>query len=154
MVTQANIVHLQETSSEVAWLYLMEITTPGNPVLRLVNNLEPVVSRGNKYEPYAFKLVLPTQQEGQLPSVRIEIDNIAGEIIEAVRGFEEPPIFKIELISTAYPDVPEKTLDFLKLRAVTYDAMVLTGDLEVRNIMTAKFPSEEYDPVSYPALFY
>ena len=154
MVTTANIVHLQETSSEIAWLYLMEITTPGNPVLRLVNNLEPVVSRGNTYQPYAFRLALPAQQDGQLPTVKIEIDAIAGEIIEAVRGFDEPPVFKIELISTAYPDVPEKTLDFLKLRAVTYDAMVLQGDLDVRNIMTARFPSEEYDPVSYPALFY
>jgi len=154
MVTQANIVHLQETSSAIAWLFLLEITTPGNPPLRLVNNLEPIVSRGNTYEPFPFKLVLPAQQEGQLPTVTIEIDNIAGEIIDAVRGFAEPPSFKVELISTAYPDIPEKVLDFLKLKSVSYDAMVLTGTLDVRNVMTAKFPSEEYDPVSYPALFY
>jgi len=154
MVTQANIVHLQETSSEVAWLYLLEITPPAGPVLRLVNNIEPITSRGNVYQPYPFRLVLPDQQEGQLPKVKIEIDVIAGEIIEAVRGFAEPPSFKVELISTAYPDIPEKTLDFLKLRAVTYDAMILQADMEVVNILSAKFPFEEYDPVSYPALFY
>ena len=154
MVTTANIIHLQETESEIAWLYLLEISTPGNPVLRLVNNLEPVVSRGNTYEPYPFRLALPDQQEGQLPKVKIEIDVIAGEIIDAVRGFAEPPIFKVELISTAYPDIPEKTLDFLKLRAVSYDAMILQADMEIQNLMTAKFPAEEYEPVSYPALYY
>lgn len=154
MVSQANIVHIQETTSNIAWLYLLTITAGDNPPLRLVNNLEPIWSRGLEYLPYPFKIRLPQDVEGQLPNVTLEIDNIAGEIIEAIREFAEPPEIKVELISTAYPDVPEKVLDYLKLRSVTYDSMTVTGTMDVNNILTRRFPGSTYSPAEFPGLFY
>ncbi len=148
-----NIKEIQNFSSPVAWLFLLTIKTKGNAPLRLVNNNEPITSRGNVYEPFPFALVLPEDTGDQLPKVSLSISNISGEIIKAIREQQDPPEISCELISSAYPDVVEKTLDFLQLRTVSYDAITITGQLEVVNVLTKGFPGESYDPVHFPGLF-
>ncbi len=118
-----------------------------------VNNNEQVVSRGVTYEPFPFALVLPEDTGDRLPKVTITISNISGEIIQAIRAQSTAPDMKVEMVSSAYPDIVEKTLDFLQLRSVNYDAITITGQLEVVNVLTKGFPSESYDPVHFPGLF-
>jgi hypothetical protein len=148
-----NVVELNNTSSPVAWLYLLTIRTKDNPDLCLVNNNEPITSNGIVYQPFPFALTLPADTNERLPSVTLTISNISAEIIEAVRSQPTAPTLKVELVSSAYPDIVEKRLDFLKLRSVTYDAMVVTGGLEVVNTLSSMFPSETYDPVHYPGMY-
>lgn len=148
-----NIQEIQRLSSPVAWLYLLTIKTPNNPDLCLVNNNEPIVSNGIKYEPFPFALSLPSDTGDRLPSVNLVISNISPEIIESLRSQLTPPVLKIELVSSAYPDIVEKRLDFLKLRSVSYDAINVTGSLEVINTMSSAYPCEKYDPIHYPGMY-
>ena len=144
---------IQATSSPVAWLFLLTIMAKDKPPLYLVNNNEPIVSQGIEYLPFPFQLNLPSDDGESLPKVSLKISNISNEIIEAIRSELTPPELKVELVSSAYPDIVEKRLDFLKLRSVSYDAITITGQLEVVNVMTNAFPSEVYDPVHYPGMF-
>jgi len=144
---------IQAISSPVAWLYLLTIETLGNPPLYLVNNNESIISNGITYQPFPFKLNLPSDDGEKLPRVSLVISNVSNEIIEAIRGQAIPPVLTVELISSAYPDIVEKRLDFLTLRGVQYDALTITGDLEVLNTMSVGFPAETYDPVHFPGLF-
>lgn len=148
-----NIREIQNVSSPVAWFYLLTIKTIGNPDLCLVNNNEPVTSNGITYQPFPFALNLPSDDSERLPTVSLTISNISAEIIEAIRSQPTPPQLKIELVSSAYPDIVEKRLDFLKLRNVSYDAISITGSLEVINTMSSMFPSETYDPIHYPGMY-
>jgi hypothetical protein len=149
-----NISHIQEFSSPVAWLFLLKIETPSNPPLYLVNNNEEFMSNGINYLPYPFQLVLPEDTGDKLPTVTLTISNIDGAIIEAIRGFSEAPEISVKLVSSAYPDLVEKELNYLKLRNVSYDAMTVTGQLETINVLSRRFPEGTYDPVHFPAIFY
>jgi hypothetical protein len=40
------------------------------------------------------------------------------------------------------------------LRNVSYDAMTITGTLEVASVWARKFPAETVDAVRYPSLFF
>jgi len=144
---------IQATSSSVAWLFLLTIQAKDKPPLYLVNNNEPIISQGIEYLPFPFQLNLPSDDGESLPKVSLKISNISNEIIEAIRSELTPPELKVELVSSAYPDIVEKRLDFLKLRSVSYDAITITGQLEVVNVMTNAFPSEVYDPVHFPGMF-
>jgi hypothetical protein len=148
-----NIAGSQGLNSELVWLFLLTISTPNDPPLLLVNNNEEVVSRGKTFFPYPFRMQLPDDTGDKLPVVKLQIDNIAGEIIKAIREFTEPPKIKVEMITNLYPDTVEKSLDSLQLRTVNYDSITIQGDLSVVNVLSVKFPSEEYSPVHYPTLF-
>lgn len=148
-----NIAGSQDISSELVWLFLLTISTPGNPDLCLVNNNESIVSRGVTYQPYPFRLQLPEDTGDRLPVVKLQIDNIAGEIIKAVREFQEPPTIKVEMITNKYPDIVEKSLDSMRLNSVGYDSITIQGELSIVNVLSVKFPSEQYDPVSFPGMF-
>jgi hypothetical protein len=153
MVQPENQRDIQATSSPVAWLFLLTIEAKDKPPLYLVNNNEIFVSNGVEYQPFPFALKLPDDTGERLPRITLAISNISNEIIEAIRSQSTPPTLTIELVSSAYPDIVEKRLDFLTLRNVSYDATTITADLEVINVMSSGFPSEVYDPVHYPALF-
>lgn len=145
---------INASSTDAAFLYLLTITPYGEEPIYLVNNLEPVTSRGITYQPYPFSMILPADDSSRIPAVTITIDNVDKLLIEAIRGQLRPPSIKLELITTMDPDNPEKVLDFLELRDVTYDAMTIQGTLAVANIMSQSWPKERYDPVSFPDIFY
>ncbi len=148
-----HIRELQLTSPEAVWLFLLTIKVKGNPDLCLVNNNEPVVSNGVTYQPFPFALNLPADTGESQPKVTLTISNISDEIIKAIRSQVEPPVLQVQMVSSAFPDIVEKDLDFLQLRNVSYDAISITGTLEVINVLSRGFPSEQYDPVKFPGLF-
>ena len=137
-----------------ALLFLLTITPKNSPPLHFVNNNEAVISRGVTYMAYPFSLVLPTEDGEKITSLSLTIDNVDQSIITAIRETLEPPLVKVELIVSSFPDVVEKTIDFLILRNVSYDALSITGILESYNILARKFPYERYDPTRFPDLFY
>lgn len=141
------------SSSDVAWLCLLTITADGEDPLYVVNNSEEVVSRGITFEPYPFTVTLPPDDSETLPTVSLSISNIDRSIVEFLRAQLMPPSIAIELVTSAYPDVVEKSLTFLKLTSVTYDAITVSGTLAVDNFLTQKFPDESYVPPLFPGMF-
>lgn len=148
-----NIPITNASATEVAWLFLLTITMPGLTPLRVCNNNEPFVSRGQTFEPFPFRVTLPSDDTDSLPKVKLEIANVSGEIIQFIRTSRDAPTIVVELVTSAYPDTVEKQLSFLKLTSVTYDAMTVEGSLDMDNFLSQKFPSEGYTPVPFPAIY-
>lgn len=154
-ISPQNIPALNASSTSVAWFFLLSITpASGTEVIHLVNNNEPVESNGIVYMPYPFSLTLPLDTGDRIPQIQLSIDNVDQLLVNAIRELELAPSIRVQLITSAFPDLVEKDLDFLKLRNVSYDAMSITGTLEVASVWARKFPSEVVDPTRYPALFY
>jgi len=153
---QHNLPDVLASSSHSAWFFLLTITTsdPRDEPIRVVNNNEPVTSNGLKYQPYPFALTLPLDTGDKIPNITLTIDNVDQMLINAIRELEVAPTVRVQLVTSAFPDIVEKDLDFLKLRNVSYDAMAITATLEVASVWARRFPSEQIDPVHYPALFY
>ena len=153
MVQAINVPPALASSSDVAWLCLLTITAEGAPPLYVVNNSEPVLSRGITFDPYPFEVLLPQDDSESLPQVRLSISNIDRAIIEALRAQAEAPGIAIELVTSADPDTVEKSLTFLKLAQVTFDALVIEGTLDVDDFLSQRFPAENYIPTRFPGLF-
>jgi hypothetical protein len=154
MVTAAAITAINASSTDVAFWFLLTITPGSGAPIRFVNNRENVTSRGDEFLAYPFSVVLPTDDDQRVPTVRLTIDNVDRAIIEAIRAQSTPPTVKIEVVTSTYPDIVEKTIDFLYLRSVDYDAMAITGTLEARGILNQRFPRENYTAGVFPGLFY
>lgn len=148
-----NIPGALATSSPVAWLALLTITAAGRDPLRVVNNSQPVLSRGMTFDPYPFALTLPADDSESLPQVRLTISNIDRRIVEFLRGAATAPTIAIELVTSAFPDLVEKSLTFLALTQVGYDALTVTGTLNVDDFLAQRFPGEGYVPPLFPGLF-
>jgi hypothetical protein len=139
-------------SSDAAWLVLLTFTLPGEPPLRVVNNTEPVTSRGDTFEPTAFEITLPTDDGEQLPKVQLEIVNVDGIVLDWVRKFPVAPNLKLEIVLSTQPDVVERSIDFLKLTSVDYDSLTISGTLLVENVLSAGYGGQ-YSPFEFPGLF-
>lgn len=142
-----------------AFLFLATFTSAdGKEIIRLVNNNEDIVSRGMTYYAFPFDLNLPFDDGEKQANVSMTIGGIVDDskmkLIEILRSTLKPPTVKIEVIISSMPNWVERSIDFLEMRNVTYDAMSITIDLVSKNILARKFPSDIYDPVSFPDLFY
>jgi hypothetical protein len=153
MTTSNNIGNLFEQNSSVVWMFLLRLTDGNGETIYLVNNNEEVVSKGKTYIPFPFEVTLPADDGTKLPSLSISFANFADEIVTAIRGWITPPTIDIELVTSKYPDIIEKSLIGMTLRGITFDALTVSGTLEVKDILNSKFPSETYSPTRFPSLF-
>lgn len=141
--------------TNTAFFYLLTITPPtGAEKIHLVNNTEPVVSNGLTFQPYPFTLSLPLDTGDKIPSIQLTIDNVDQSLTNAIRELETAPAIRIQLVTSTFPDLVEKDLDFLRLRNVNYNAISITGVLEIASIWARRFPAERVDPVRFPSLFF
>jgi Domain of unknown function (DUF1833) len=154
MVQPVNTPEALASSSNVAWLCLLTIWTgDGSDAVHVVNNSEAITSRGIEYAPFPFNVTLPADDSETLPQVSLVLSNVDNAIIQFVRGQLVAPNIALELVTSAYPDIVEKSFTFLKLVSVTYDAMTIQGRLDVDNFLAQKFPAESYVPPQFPGLF-
>ena len=144
---------IYQTSTNEAFLWLLTIKT-SKETLRLVNNMEDIVSRNDKFTAYPFNISLPVEDGSKQLSLALNIDNVDQVLIEAIRGFLEPPVMTLELVLSSDFDTVEKRIDFLRLSNVEYDQLQITGQLKPNNVLGNAFPATSYDPSQFPALFY
>jgi hypothetical protein len=143
---------VQATSSEIVFIALLTFSLPGYPTLRLCNNSVDVVSRGETFLAFPFQVSMPNEDAERLPQVQLRIDNVSGEIIEYLRALTMPPTLLLEVVTNVNWDVVEKSVGFLMLHQIGYNAIEVTGTLILDNFLTRQFGSI-YDPVQFPAIF-
>jgi len=123
--------------------------------LRFVNNTENIVSNGEDFIAYPFKMKPPEDRQGVKPVARLTIDNINRQIVEVVRQIAatSPLFVQIDVVRIDDCDVIETTLPQFKLRNVDWDAGVLSGDLSIDDITKEPFPARTFTPSEYPGVF-
>ena len=153
-ISSSNAPHVFNPSTDAAFFFLLTIWTDGEEPVYLVNNLEPVTSRGQEFLPYPFSLTLPNDDTTKTPTVQIVIDNVDQRLIDLIRNLPSAPNVNVELITSKFPDLVERSIDYLKVRSVEYDAFRISFTLEIQNILARQFPSGSYNAVQFPDLFY
>ena len=144
---------IYQSTSQDAFLFLLTITTPTDTI-RVVNDWQNLTSRGDTYLSFPFSLSLPMDTGDTQNEIRLVIDNVDQTMVEAIRGLPEPPQVKVEMVISSTPDTVEKTIDFLRLTSVEYDALSITGKLRPDNILARKFPQSTYDSLQFPNLYW
>lgn len=146
---------VNNSSTTEAFFVLVTFTSPETgEVFRVVNNLQDVTSRGQVYTAYPFSISFPSDVEGEQRRATITIDNISRDITRYVRESLDPPDVKIELVMSSTPGTVEKTIDFLRLVSVEYDAFTVTGTLEPYDFMSLPAIDSIYAGTEFPDLVY
>lgn len=138
-----------------AFFILLTFTSPTTgEVFRVVNNNEDVVSREQTYTAYPFMISLPSDTDGEQRRATISIDNVSRDITRYVRESLDPPMVKIELVLSSSLNIVEKTVDFLRLISVDYDAFTVTGTLEPYDFLNLPAIDSMYNGTEFPDLVY
>ena len=142
----------QETDEVILWL--LTIRHPeSDTVYRLVNNLDDVTSRGNKFMALPFKFALPDDDGVSLPQVSIVVDNVGLELMDLIRSYGNGLQLTAEIILASTPDVVEYTIDGLTVRGVTYDAKTISLQAQVEDLLNQRFPADDFLPRSFSGMF-
>lgn len=108
-----------------------------------------------KFIACGFDFSLPSQQEGQIPTVQIAVDNVAYLIspqLDTLIGTRA----KLEVIYREYlasdPATPQFILSGLSMTNVSSDLNQLTGTASFADLVNRNFPGKVYRPSEYPGL--
>lgn len=153
-MTQGGIESLLAHDSRDVWLVLMTIEADtGN--LYLVNNNEPLTSRGIDFEAYPFEILAPNDTLDSAPDAKVTIGNVDQRIIHTLRSITNPPKFTFEIVRFSHPDNIEMKVTDLIMRSVSWDAAAITATLSVEDVFNQPFPSGSgtYSPRQFPSMF-
>lgn len=141
-------------STGQVWLHLLtidhdDLTAP----IRLVDNTEAIVSRGETYTPFAFRPQIPAEVDGSLPKVEIQIDGVDQTIIAQLEELQTPPTIVLEVIMAGSPDTVERGPWYFTIRSVAYNALTIRSELTYEALTSEPFPHRRFTPTEFPGLF-
>lgn len=143
---------LRQNSAEV-WLPLLTITHPSLTTVRVVNNTEAIVSRGDAYEAFPFEVALPSDVADRLSAVQLRISNVDRRFVEAVRSLPTMPRVKLEVIAASRPDDVEVGPFEFEMASAQYSVEAIEATLTYEPVMQMAFPAGTFDPQKFPGLF-
>lgn len=141
----------QQTDEVFVVLLTLSHPTLAQPI-RVCNNNENVVSRGNTFIAVAFDIELPGEDDSRPGLATLRIDNVDRAVLLALRQIATPPTARIEVVLAATPDVVEVDFAGLILRNAIYDDLYVTGELAFEQIIVEPV-SIAITPARFPALF-
>lgn len=142
-----------ESSAEVV-LPLVKLTQAGwGDAICIVPNWEPVTHQGDVYEPLAFQMALPDEEEGGIPVLDWVADNVDRRLVEALRTVSGTVSARIVWVLASSPDRIEVGPFEMEMRAAQYDAQKISGTLGVEPILEKQFGHLVLNPKNTPALF-
>lgn len=136
-------------------LVLLEIHHPSLTIpVRLVNDRKSVVSQGEQYMACPFELVLPDENESQLPRASLSITNIGRALttwIDRTQGGMDAEV-RIIIIQRSAPSIHEWEL-WVDLSSVTMDIERVSAQLTFDDILNKPSVPIIYNTTKTPALF-
>jgi len=145
-------INAQETGEVFLEILSLEHPEFDSPVC-VVNNTEPITSNGITYNPFPFQIDLPREEEGQISKATLKIDAIDRSLIEKIRTIDTPMDATLSVLLASQPDTIEAGPFNFKVKNVTYNATVISGDLIYEDVLKLRYPKNVFDPYDFPGLF-
>jgi hypothetical protein len=121
----------------------------------LVNDQKPLTRTAGTFQPFAFDASMPNEEEDQVPTVLIAIDNIDTAILNSIRtiGAERPSV-KMEVVLASSPNTVEAGPFNFAVLDISYDATIIHFQLGFEDdLLNTIFPASSYTPVNSKGLF-
>ncbi len=142
----------QHTDQVLLWLLTITHEASGE-THRLVSDIEDIVSRGETFQAFPFEFVLPSDDGEQLPEIPVVIKHVSEELIALLRKNADGVVILAEIILASAPDQPEFAIEDLVIKTVTYGDNQITLTAKVEDLMTQRFPADDYLPRSFSGMF-
>lgn len=151
----ANFVEKVSSTSGEAPVYLLEITHAQLAVpIRVVNDNSDIVSNGDTYTAFAFRINLPDDVAGRLPRAQLTLDNLGRELtswLDASNGGKGAQVRIMQVMRDA-PDVIEYEIT-LDLIGVSQNVAEVTGTLGYDDTLNLAGLPITYRPDVAPGIF-
>jgi hypothetical protein len=121
--------------------------------IRVVNNSQDIVSRGETYQWMPFEIQIPGDSGESIPRATIAIYDPSRAIASAVRNLPSAPTVTLEVIVAAAPDTVEAGPFAMTLKNVSWDELSLTAELSYEGILNEPYPGDTFTPAEYAGLF-
>jgi hypothetical protein len=153
-LTLAAVREAQKEHGQDPFLVLLtiEVDSPGEWV-RVVNNTENIVSRGDTFIGCPFQIALPDVNDYMTADATLTIDNVDPRIWQGVRMLTAAPIITMEVILASAPDDVMLQTTGLRLREASVTNQSITGKLVPDTIWQGGFPAHDFDPAQNPGMF-
>lgn len=146
---------LAKVSSEEAPLVLLEITHPSLSIpVRVVNDMQDVMSNGSLFLACPFRFVPPDDYENQLPKARLAIDNVGRDLmywIETTSGGQGSAVRAMNIMRSR-PDQIEWSIS-MNLYNVQVTMKEVTAELGFDNLFAKPAVARQFRPDNSPGLF-
>lgn len=122
--------------------------------MRIVNDVQDVISNGQRYTAGSFRFVWPDDQDKQTPRAQLQIGNTRGEVgalFERTHGARGAVLTVTQILRSA-PDFVEDRL-VLDLSNVEVTASVVTGQLGYDDVLNRPGTPYTYRPETAPGIF-
>jgi len=122
---------------------------------RVVGDSEDLVRGGEVYTAVPFRFELPDDQEDRIQSIRIVLENVSRTLVEMVRSVSTAPDVAFEIVRVDDPDDTVAGPWQMRLGDVTYNALVIEGELTRKKRLDVEFPRQDYSyvPAHFEGLF-
>lgn len=145
---------LIDQNTDQVFLWLLTITHEATgETHRLVSNIDDIVSRGETFMAFPFEFVLPADDGETLPEIPIVINHVSDDLISLLRKHADGVVVLAEIILASAPDQPEYTIEDLVIKTVTYDGTQVTLTAKVEDLMSQRFPADDFLPRSFAGMF-
>lgn len=152
-LSAATVRELFKQSSGEAYHTLLTISHADMSTVRLCDDAQDIVSRGDTYVAFGFQITLPPDVSEQLPRAQLQIPNVDRRLIDELRSIEGPLLVTMEVVTATDPDTVEVGPYAFDLVDVTYTAKVVSGTLAYEPILEQTFPADTFTPQLFPRLF-
>ena len=122
--------------------------------IRVVNDVQDVMSNGNNYRAGSFNFVWPDDQDKQTPSAQLAIGNVRGDVgafFERTHGGRGSILTVLHIMRSA-PDFVEDRL-VLDLKNVKVSTLTVNGQLGYDDVLNRAGTPCTYRPESAPGVF-
>lgn len=161
---------VKEYDADDPMIILIELTHPNiDGIIRISSDMtefyqldpesqEPVYGtthNGNKYYCLPFSFTIPDQPDDSDATVKaqIQIDNVNRDYVEAVRNMDIAPTLVVKFVLKSSVNVVQQQMPSMRIKEITYDAALITGEIEPDDYRIEPFPSPQFYPSRFPGLF-
>ena len=142
----------QESNDPFLALITLTHASFASPI-RLVNNSENIISRGNTFTAFPMKIKLPMDDGESAREVQLVFDNVSLELIDEIRTVTTSIGVSIELVLASMPNQVQASLEELKIATINYNKTQAVARLVLDSFLTTEVTSERYNPQNFPGLF-
>jgi hypothetical protein len=135
-------------------LEFLTITHPSlaTPIY-VVNNSVAITRGGNVFAPFAFKVDLPVEKDGEIGNAKLTIDAVDLSIITSIRSITTPATVAIVIALSDTPDTTEVDLGSFTWKNIIYNSLQVTGDLTYDEVLDILIPALTFTPQYVPGNF-
>ncbi|MCG7328066.1 DUF1833 family protein [Achromobacter sp. ACRQX] len=154
-LSNAGVRNALATSADEPLITLIEITHPGLPIpARFANDTADIVVEGNTFVACRFDVSLPDDQDEQVPSAKLEVDNIGRELTQWLEISGGGKGAKCRLIMVLRSSPANLEFDMtMDLAGLVITNQRVGGDLGFKNTLMQAAVTVRYDPSTTPGIF-